>query len=229
MVKKGVILWDIDGTLLLNLNESTQSVHSEVFKLIGVKSKKPEQKLTGLTDYEVILKFIDSNMIDVQNEKIIDLFIELDKCYFQIFNPEKLILHSGITIDLMNELGREWELGVLTGNTTFRAFLKLGACKLLNQLNPSIFFTSKFGDTRVDITQRAEKAIIKDKNLQYKKKFLIGDTPYDIEAGLKGNFRVISVATGNYSYNELNSLNPGMTIRNFKIDKSKFFELLTMG
>lgn len=226
VVKKGTILWDIDGTLLFNLNESRQSVHSEVFKLMGVKSEKTEHKLTGLTDYESILEFIDSNKIDVQNEKLMDKFIELDNCYFQIFSPEDFIPHPGINGDLLNKLSIEWDIGVLTGNTAFRAFLKLGACKLLDHLNPSIFFTSKFGDTRVDITQRAERAISGDINMRNRKKFLIGDTPYDVQAGAKGNFRVISVATGDYSYSELNSLNPGMVIRDFQADKDKFLELL---
>jgi phosphoglycolate phosphatase-like HAD superfamily hydrolase len=226
VVKKGIILWDIDGTLLFNLNESRQSVHSEVFKLMGVKSKKTEHKLTGLTDYESILEFIDSNKINLQNEKLMDKFIELDKCYFQIFSPEDLIPHPGITGDFLNKLSIEWDIGVLTGNTAFRAFLKLGACKLLDHLNPSIFFASKFGDTRVDITQRAERAISRNINMRDRKKFLIGDTPYDVQAGVKGNFRVISVATGDYSYSELNSRNPSMVIRDFQADKDKFLELL---
>lgn len=227
MGKKGVILWDIDGTLLFNTNESRMSVHSAALELIGVNCRKNEHKLTGLTDYEAITQLIKSNIIEVHNETLMDVFIELDKCYFQNYDDENLSLHPGVTVDLMNKLGRDWELGIITGNTTFRAFLKLNACGLLKHLNPNLIFTSKFGDTRIDITQRAKKAIDRDINLRNNKKFVVGDTLYDIEAGIKAGFKVISIATGDYSYSELNSRNPDMVIRNLQIDIKKFYEVLS--
>lgn len=226
MEKKGIILWDIDGTLLFNRKKSYQSVHYEVLKLAGYKVKKSGIKVSGLTDYETLLRCIESKSSSVQKSKLLDIFIELDKCYFCIMKPEELKLHSGITFDLMHKLSQKWELGVLTGNTHFRAFLKLSACNFLNIFDTNFIFTSKFGESRFDISERASKVINRKMNLKQKTKIIVGDTPHDINAGHRASFKVISVATGDYTYSELNTLNPDRVIRNFQIDQGKFQEIL---
>lgn len=225
--KNGVILFDIDGTLINNSNKFIPSVHHKLLGLETPKNWKHGKNMGGFTDYEVIKELAEYDKKFNSPAVLLDVFNGLDKQYLNILNQADLNICEGITMELMKNLNCKWEIGVLTGNTRFRAFLKLKKCNILNFINPNFFFTSYYGESRLDLVQRAENILTKIYNYSKVQIFIIGDTLYDIQAAQKVNFKVISVATGKYSFRELNKLNPKMTIRNLNCDLNKFYNLLT--
>ena len=59
-MNKGLILWDIDGTLLRRVSKESNSIHFEA--LYGDKNYFVDStELTGLTDWEV-LNFYEKNI-----------------------------------------------------------------------------------------------------------------------------------------------------------------------
>jgi len=216
---KGVILWDIDGTLISPIRNNFESPHFNAIKKNGFTPKEKYPTLLGSTDFEVmsnLLKFYPSN-----NKKrfLKKCFEDLDDVSLSLYHEDSFSLCLGVPEVLIriNELG--WDNGILTGNTYKRMLRKLEILKILNLFNQKLIFSCNFNDTREKITERAKKTL---KFTGYSNSFIVGDTPRDIYVAKKYNFKVVSVGTGNFSIQQLESFNPNLIIRNLKDDLEIF-------
>ncbi len=99
--------------------------------------------------------------------------------------------------------GRQYALGVLTGNARAVAHVKLRAAGILE-----FFEFGAFGDSARERGHLVEVAW-REAQARYGTKFnpeqtlLLGDTPRDIEAARANQARVIGVATGRFSVEDL--------------------------
>jgi len=219
--KKGVILWDIDGTIISPVRKSIKSPHLNVAVKHGIKPNMKSKSLIGSTDYEVLVELTN-------NYNGINKFLILSKC-FEDLDQESLMVYGkdafelclGISEALIetNKLG--WDNGVLTGNTDTRLSIKIS--DYLVNFNSDLFFGCKFGDSREKITERASE-MLKSKGLN--RVLIVGDTPRDISVAKKFDFQVVSVATGKFSVEELKKFKPNLVIRNFKEDLDKFLKFI---
>ena len=71
-----------------------------------------------------------------------------------------------------------------------------------------------------------KSSIKKTNRLGYSKIVIIGDTPLDINAAKKSFIKVIAVATGKYSMQELDAFQPDLAIKNFKTDYATFMKYI---
>ena len=201
--KKGVLLWDIDGTLIEKSGANKKSRHHEV---LGVKEDWfPDSSLQGLSDWEVLTEIgnrykISSEAINLAFNK---LLVDSDFAYYESYK-----LCNGVNEDLFKIISKDWELGILTGNTENRTLLKLNSAGIEKYFDSEYFFTCRRKESRIDIGLRAKTKLLT------KHIVLIGDTPRDIELAKIVGWKIISVTTGNFDYESLINLNPDFLLNN---------------
>lgn len=196
-----LILWDIDGTLL-----DTQG--AGVIPLVNSIEKKSKSKINfnrsefaGWTDYEIIEYFCDLSVGPLS-------FEELDSILFDYAEGLKSNLKKrpanllGDTAKSLFHLSRneKYILGILSGNCERGGNAKLHSAKIQDFFDPRNRYFANFSlKTRNQILESAVS--------QNEKVIVIGDSPYDIHAAQNHEVPVISLATGFFSFEELNLLN----------------------
>jgi phosphoglycolate phosphatase len=219
--KKGVILWDIDGTIISPIRKIDSSPHLNTVVKHGIKPNMRSKSLIGSTDYEVLVeltkKYNGINKFSILSK----CFKDLDQESLVVYGKDAFELCLGISEALYetNKLG--WDNGVLTGNTDTRLSIKISNYKF--NFNSDLFFGCKFGDSREKITERASE-MLRSKGIN--RILIIGDTPRDISVAKKFDLQVVSVATGKFSVGELKKFNPNLVIKNFKEDLDKFLKFI---
>ena len=223
-LKKRLILWDIDGTLVRTSRPSSLSPHVNALMSLGYPVSNDPIDLSGCTDYEVILELLKKSKILLKENKLREIFTEIDKEAQQLDLISEFYLYPGVR-NMLDELSAlEWTHGILTGNTYSRMTNKLEFSNIRKYFLNELMFSCNFGDSRNDICKNAVRIIKKD---LYQKIYIISDTPKDISAARSIGFPVISVASGNYSSSDLSNYNPDLLIRNLKEDSKLLIDYLS--
>jgi phosphoglycolate phosphatase len=217
--KKGVVLWDMDGTLISPIRSSIESPHLNAVVKNGFNPEKKYPGLLGSTDFEVISSLI-SLYPSKENEDILGKCLkDLDDISLSLYDSNSFLLCQGLPQALIkiNELG--WDNGILTGNTNLRMLKKLEILKIADYFNKDFMFSCNLKDTRENITERAKKTITL---AGHSNSFIVGDTPRDISVAKKYGLRVVAVSTGSFSLKELENFAPNLLIRNLEDDLDIF-------
>ncbi len=205
-----LLLFDIDGTLLLTNGAGTRAANRAFENIYGISEAMTKIDAAGKTD-PIILKEIFKNELnrDYSHEEALELY----KLYIPFLEEEtsasETTVMPGIPRLLENLSRREdMVLGVATGNIEQGAWIKLKSAGLDHHF--------KFGGFGSDSHLR-EHLIIKakeraldhvDNRTDIQKTFVIGDTPYDINHGRAAGAVTVGVATGSYSRAELEEHSP---------------------
>ena len=223
-VKKRLLLWDIDGTLVQTRRPGSLNPHVNALRRLGYPVSDHPIHLSGSTDYEVIIELLKINKISIMGNKLREVFIEIDKEAQKLDLISEFNLFPGVrnTLDELSAL--EWTHGILTGNTHNRMISKLLSSNIIHYFFKELMFSCNFGDSRKDICKNAAGIIHKG---LYQKIYIIGDTPRDISAARSIGFPVISVASGNYSSLDLSNYDPDLLIRNLKVDSKLLIDYLS--
>jgi hypothetical protein len=78
-LRKRLLLWDIDGTLVRTIRPSSLNPHVNALKRLGYSVSNVSINLSGRTDYEVILELLEKSEIVLKENKLKEIFIELIK------------------------------------------------------------------------------------------------------------------------------------------------------
>ena len=223
-VRKRLLLWDIDGTLVRTSRPSSLNPHVNALTRLGYSVSNHPFELSGSTDYEVIIELLKINKISITENKLREVFIEIDKEAQKLDLISEFNLFPGVRSMLDKLSALEWSNGILTGNTYDRMISKLLSSNIIQYFSNELMFSCNFGDSRKDICKNAVRTI--DKEL-YQKVYIIGDTPKDISAARSIGFPVISVASGNYSSSDLSNYDPDLLIRSLKVDSKLLIDFLS--
>lgn len=213
--KSGVLLWDIDGTLVRVKRTDSSSPHKNVLKNLGILLNDSETRLSGRTDFEIFLELTKEISGYVDESIFISAFKDLDKESLRLDKLSTFNLLPGV-VEMLNCLtSKGWKHGILTGNTLTRLKAKIEESRIVNFFVEEYLFGCDFGDSREKIASKA-RLYLNEKSQS--KVFIIGDTPYDIIAARSASFSVISVATGDFSLEELSRHNPDLLVRDLVLD-----------
>jgi len=219
----GVLLWDLDGTLLRVKRENSTSPHKKVLKDQRFILKDSKVRLSGRTDFEIFLELTKGTFNHTNKEIFIPAFKALNKVSSELDKSSTFDLKPGV-VDMLNLLtSKGWKHGVLTGNTLARLKAKIKKSGIANFFTEEYLFGCEFGDSRVNIANKAQLHL---SNTSESKVFIIGDTPHDIIAARSSYFQVISIATGDFSYDELSSYSPDLLLRDLSIDANVLIDFL---
>ena len=212
-MKKGLLLWDIDGTLVQRTASKAKSIH---LRALGKENTFTSTELTGLTDWDVLKNYEEDILV------VSKAFAKLDSLQEEEAPTEFSLIH-GVDERLFQDLSRFWDHGILTGNSLSRALFKLKAVKIENYFLTENIFACTPEDTREKIALRMVSKVKKI----YSSIVVIGDTENDIKSSQKVNLPVVAVATGKFSFSQLYALQPTLTIQDLDSDRQKFYNFLS--
>ena len=210
---RGLILFDIDGTLLRAGDKDHQIAFVTAMKQIyGLPATLDGVPLAGMLDSQIArlalsLHGLSDDDIDADLARMIDA---MGEHYAEAIAEQSRIERRlpGV-VEIAERLRTQnFALGVLTGNARSVARVKLESTGILDY-----FPVGAFGDSareRGHLVQIAWNEAEAHFGLSFTaaQTVLVGDTPRDIEAARDNQAKVVAVATGRYSLDDLTAHHP---------------------
>lgn len=200
-IKKKIILFDIDGTLITAGGAGTRSLNLAFHAIFKIVDAFKDITMAGKTDIQIIKEGLGTHgfSMDGNVDKMTEMYLQFLK--EEINNPWKM-MKPGI-VDLLALLkDKGMPLGLLTGNLEEGARIKLAPFRL-----NEYFLDGAFGSDHEDRNELLPIAIEKftRKGFSYtlKECIVVGDTPRDVICAKVHGAVCIAVATGPYSKEEL--------------------------
>jgi phosphoglycolate phosphatase len=226
-VKAKLLLFDIDGTLLLSGGSGAKAMLEAGQQLFG-NSFNFDLDTSGKLDTQIYKELSKLNAhLDMQHRHDEFREVYLKKLEFELQWDNKAFVMPGI-MELLEKLRRlhHITLGLLTGNYGPAARAKLKAVEIQHDW----FQITAFGDeavTRPDLVELAMKRYFEMKNerLQPREVVVIGDTPKDVACAQAHGCVAFAVATGKWSVEQLQAARADIVVDNLS-DANKLLELL---
>ena len=209
-----LVLFDIDGTLIRSGGAGEKAFARVAESEFGVRDGTARLHFAGRTDPSIVRDFLLQHNFDTSADsfgRFFDSYVfHLDHLLNQIEGQVLPGVHR--MLDELKVLPEPPVLGLLTGNIRLGAQLKLTRYKLWHW-----FQTGGFGDDNEDRNQiavvaRERGSRLLGRPLNGEEMLVIGDTPRDIECGRFIGARVLAVATGSYSLEQLRNDSPTWAI-----------------
>lgn len=218
-----VVLWDLDGTLVSHNNSTRNSIHFEAVIKSGFTPKRQIPKLQGSTDFEIISSLYTSYSKPDKNFQVEKTFYYLDQLSIESYGWESFSANIGVVkiLSMCRDLG--WKNGILTGNTHTRMIQKLHSARLIDLVHKDFFFSCKVNDSRETLTQRAIKRLEQRGITDF---FVVGDTPRDVNVAKSFGLQIVSIATGEFSVDQLRNLKPNLILTDFEKNSDDFKNFL---
>jgi len=200
------VLFDIDGTILVTGGAGGAAWQRGFDELYGVDADVAEHTDAGMTDPE-IAAIIFREVIG--REGSAEERAKAIGCYLKHL-PETVAESEGYRVmpgieELLDRLiDAGLLLGLVTGNIEAAAHIKLSRARLNR-----FFSFGGYGSDSADRTEVTKAALSRAKlvsggTLDDGSCIAIGDTPRDIKAGHGAGIKVVGVATGSYTVDQLN-------------------------
>lgn len=204
-----LVLFDIDGTLLLTAGAGRRAITAALAECVGSAEAFDRVRFDGKTDPQIVVELLeaagaadlgDGARVDALCARYLELLeIELAK------GASDVRLMPGV-VPLLERLERESGvvIGLLTGNLERGAVLKLRAAGL----EPARFRVGAYGSdspNRPELPPIATRRALPlfGREPSGADVVIIGDTPADIRCGDGIGARALAVATGFYTRDEL--------------------------
>lgn len=206
---KHVILFDIDGTLLLSGGAGQVAMERALEETFGVKELNCDIPAAGRTDRSITTDLFRHVGLE-PSEARWEAFVA---SYFRTL-PRTLVELGGHVLPGIRELlallaaRKDVTLGLLTGNFEEGAWIKLRHFEL-----DHYFRFGGFGDNhfdRDDVARLAYDATHHHlgRRVEPQDVWVVGDTPSDVRCGKAIGAKTVAVATGMYTTDELRPHTP---------------------
>jgi phosphoglycolate phosphatase len=211
-----LVLWDVDHTLI-----ETRGVGFAIYKrAFPVAAGRPLDKLaqiSGRTELDIMSETLRINGVEPTNEAVGKLAAALINGYEnardELSTTGRALPGAKATLEYLATKKQIYQ-GVLTGNLRDVARIKLEVFELDSYLDLE---ASAYGN---DHSERAELVAIAQSRastrtgmtFEDRNTVLIGDTPNDIEAGAIAGVRVIGIASGKSSVEELREVGAAVVV-----------------
>jgi phosphoglycolate phosphatase len=217
MAKQKLILWDIDGTLIISHNAGARALERALKKRFGVESDLSTINWAGRTDSWItgtIFRHVGLPDTPENSHDYLEAYLEL--LPEELATGDQGLVLPGI-LDLLETIHHRTDIaqGLLTGNLKRGAELKLTHYKVWHY-----FEFGAFADDSGNRNELGPHAVRRAQELHQVEflpdhTFIIGDTPHDIECGKVIGARTIGVATGRYSMTQLAACAPTAVFADF--------------
>lgn len=222
-------LFDIDGTLVKTGSQINQNAfHHAVKQVYGVDAYQHEINPEGMVDNQILVAILKLHGFteDQINEKI-DQEIQAVTDYARDQESHiQLDILPGVTELLKILKEQNVPMGVLTGNVEGLAWMKLHKAGLKEFIQFGAFGSQSYIRSElVEIARKNAKQALR-KSFKTSDFVIIGDTPKDILCARDAGIKVIAVATGKFSYEDLEKEKPDLLLRTLE-DTEKIINFLS--
>lgn len=203
-----VLFWDIDGTLLTTARAGIFAWEDALREVLSESVSLETFRTAGLTDREIAAELLRRSNREAADGDV----ARLVRAY-EGHLPSSLPRRSGMVLPNVRAILErlrscpEVYSFLLTGNTRAGAKAKLAHYQL-----ESFFSDGAFSDDTADRPSIARNAMTLARSrfgpVEAERVYVVGDTPHDIRCGQAIGARVIAVATGGYSVEDLRPLEP---------------------
>jgi phosphoglycolate phosphatase-like HAD superfamily hydrolase len=230
MAHKKLLLFDIDGTLLLTGRAGEHALRVAFKERFGVDDDLSSISFAGSTDGAIARQMFAAHDISPTPENIADLFDGyVHHLALELPRREGRVL-PGI-VELLDALhGREdCVLGLLTGNIEKGAELKLSHYGVWD-----FFEFGAFADDHVDRNKLgpvAHSRAVQKHGISFEAEdvFVLGDTPRDIDCARAAGFVAVAIATGSCGQDELAAHQPDFLFEDLSDTRGVLAALLGEG
>ncbi len=223
---KKLILWDIDGTLIVSGRAGIFALAKAFQKMYGREPDFAKLDVSGRTDKWIAQQVLEQQGLPASAENI-QAYLE---AYLESLQGE-LHARPGRVLPGILELLEKFRQhpgiaqGLLTGNLQRGARIKLEHYRVWHY-----FEFGAFGDDSPLRNELGPHAVRRAKErhaveFEPANTFVIGDTPHDIECGKAIGAKTIGVATGSFSLAELQEHQPTAVFADFS-DTAGFLRLI---
>lgn len=224
---KKLILWDIDGTLIVSHGAGVRAMEKALTQRFGVTCDLGKIDWAGRTDSWItgeVFRHVGLPDTPQNSHDYLETYLELLPGELQA-GPQGRVLPG--VLELLERLHKRKDLaqGLLTGN------LRRGAELKLTHYQVWLYFEfGAFADDsprRNDLGPHALRRARERHAVEFDpaNTFIIGDTPHDIECGKVIGARTIGVATGRYTVTELAAHAPTAVFADFA-DTAAFLRVI---
>ena len=205
MPETHAVLFDIDGTLLVTGGAGGVAWQRAFHELHGVDANVAEHTDAGMTDPEIAAiifrEVVGRGGEQAERARVIAAYLR--HLPDAVAESDGYRLMPGVEEALDRLIDAGMLLGLVTGNIEAAAHVKLAR----GNLNRFFSFGGYGSDSadRTEVTKAALQRgeLVSGGTLGDGGCFSVGDTPRDINAGHGAGIRVVGVATGKYSVDEL--------------------------
>lgn len=207
-----ILLLDIDGTLMDSGNEGLICLSRAMEDVFGQKGPIESYSMSGKTDWQIISHLMgETGLAKEEIDASLPSVFTAYANHVEVAAPFiEMKLLPGV-IELMEKITNNpnFILGLVTGNVRESVPHKLQAVGI----DPSAFVFGAFGDDHIDRNQLPSLALHRleqqlGTSVPPETVLVIGDTPFDIDCARHTGLKVLGVATGDYSTQELASHKP---------------------
>jgi phosphoglycolate phosphatase len=223
---KKLILWDIDGTLIVSGRAGIFALAKAFRKIYGHEPDFSKLDVSGRTDKWIARKVLEQQAIEPTAENIhvyLEAYLE---CLLEELQSRPGRVLPGI-VELLEKFRADPLVvqGLLTGNLERGARIKLEHFKVWHY-----FEFGAFGDdspVRNELGPHAVRRAAEKHSTEFSPDhiFVIGDTPHDIECGKAIGAKTIGVATGTFSLATLQEHQPTAVFADFS-ETAAFLRLI---
>ncbi len=213
-----LLLFDIDGTLINAGGAGIRAVN-RAFNIIyeiddAMRGVKPDGKTDPLILREMFRNTLHRECRDREAARVYGSYLLCLEEEMKRRNPIEVLGGVSQILEAVS-LRDDLKLGIATGNIEGAASIKLRYAGLARY-----FEFGAFGSDSEDRGEIIRIAIdrgerILDRYGGFETVFVIGDTPFDIIHGKGAGAKAIGVATGSYSFRDLEKYNPDYLFQDF--------------
>lgn len=207
MATPRLVLWDIDHTLIETGGIGGQ-VYAEAFAKVTGRPLDTMPELAGRTEPVIFRDALKANGIEAREDLYDQFAAEQAQGYIdhldELRTRGRALPGAAEALQALADHADSVQ-SVLTGNTRPAAEIKLRAFDLDKWLDFNIGAYGTDDDTRANLVAVARQRAEKSRGHHYANgdTVLIGDTPNDVTAALTNGARIIAVATGKDTADDL--------------------------
>jgi len=224
---KKLILWDIDGTIIVSHGAGVRAMEKALTKRFGVKCDLGKIDWAGRTDSWITGEvFRHTGLPDTpqNSHDYLETYLELLPQELRD-GPQGQVLPGVLELLEVLKHRKDVAQGLLTGNLKRGAEFKLTHYKVWHYFEFGAFAddSPRRNDLGPHALRRAKERHAED--FSPARTVIIGDTPHDIECGKVIGAQTIGVATGRHSVAELEEHKPTAVFKNFA-DTAAFLRVI---
>lgn len=210
VVTRRLVLFDIDGTLLLSGGAGRRAILAALTEDAGIAPDQVDQvRFDGKTDPQIVTELFAAaghpeRPSPERIARVLDRYLEhLERDLAQF--ADRATVMPGVE-DLLESLGQDDRVvvGLLTGNVTRGAVLKLAAVKIrADQFRVGAYGSDHHLRSELPAIAVGRAQVLFGRLPAGDEIIIIGDTPADVTCGRGVGARSIGVATGSFSTESL--------------------------